>query len=133
MQRGQHLEITCQSCQCPVRFSIFFLEETGNVIECKECGKKYGFNDETLLRQLDKFEKLCRQIHESEEILGNSSVGIDVGNNHVTIPFKLLLTRLNSSLELIIGEKPCKIVFRIEPRCDIPSGSTKKIKEYIES
>lgn len=130
MQRGEHLEISCQSCQCPIKFSIFSIEEKGDTIECEECGKKYSFKDETLLRQLKKFEKLCRQIHESEEILGNSSVGIDVGGNHVTIPFKLLLTRLNSSLDLIIGDKPCKIVFRIEPKQDLPSSPPHKIKEF---
>lgn len=119
MQKGQHLEITCQSCQSQVPFSIFSLDEQGNVIECQGCGKKYAFKDETLLRQLKKFERLCQQIHESEEILGSTSVGIDVGNQHVTIPFKLLLTRLNSSLDLTIGDQPCKIVFRIEPRQDV--------------
>jgi transcription elongation factor Elf1 len=119
MQKGQHLEINCQSCQSPVAFSIFSLDKQGNIIECQDCGKKYAFNDETLLRQLKKFELLCKQIHESEEILGSTSVGIDVGNHHVTIPFKLLLTRLNSSLDLTIGDQQCKIVFRIEPKQDV--------------
>lgn len=119
MQKGQQLVIHCQSCQSAVSFSIFGLSERGNVIECQNCGKKYSFHDETLLRQLEKFEKLCRQIQESEEILGTTSVGIDVGGQHVAIPFKLLLTRLNSTLDLMIGGQPCKILFRIEPKQDI--------------
>lgn len=121
MQKGHYLEFSCQSCQSPVKFSIFSIGEQNNTVTCSDCNKQYVFDDETLLSQLNKFEKLCKQIHDSEEILGNTSVGVDVGDRHVTIPFKLLLTRLNSSLELKIGDKPCNIVFRIEPKQDIPS------------
>lgn len=82
---------------------------------CPGCSKKYGFEDPALLRQLKKFEALCAQIHESQEILGNASVGIDVGEHHVKVPYKLLLTRLNSSLDLDIEGKLISITFRIEP------------------
>jgi hypothetical protein len=67
------------------------------------------------MRQLRKFEALCSQIQESQEILGNASVGIDVGEHHVKVPYKLLLTRLNSTLELDMGEARVSIAFRIEP------------------
>src|SRR3989338_1237087 len=106
MQKGHNLEFTCQECQHPIAFSIFHLNETDHTVTCAECHKKYSFDDEIFLRQLNKFVKLCEQIHESEEILGNTSVGVDVGPNHVTIPYKLLLTRLSSSLDLMIGNTP---------------------------
>lgn len=115
MQKGHNLEFLCQECQHPITFSVFHLNETDHAVTCSECQKKYSFNDETLLRQLNKFVKLCEQIHESEEILGDTSVGVDVGVHHVTIPYKLLLTRLSSSLDLMIGSQPFKIQFRIEP------------------
>ncbi|MFQ5729416.1 MAG: hypothetical protein ACE5GN_03550 [Waddliaceae bacterium] len=78
--------------------------------------------DENLRRQLRKFEALCQQILDSEEILGNTSVGIDIGEHHVKVPYKLLLTRLNSSLELMIGDQPVSIVFRLEPALDLPES-----------
>jgi hypothetical protein len=119
MQRGNSLEFECQSCQHPVRFSVFEIEHHPD-ITCPHCWKKYLLDDPTLCRQLQKFEALCRQIHESEEILGTTSVGIDVGSKQVKIPFKLLLTRLSSCLDLKIGDKPLSISFRFEPLNDIP-------------
>jgi hypothetical protein len=67
------------------------------------------------MRQLKKFELLCRQIHHSEEILSNTSVGIFVGDREIKVPYKLLLTRLNSTLNLMMGDRPLAITFRIEP------------------
>lgn len=121
MQKGHLLQFKCQSCTQPVHFSIFEIEQQGAPIKCEHCHKKYAFYDETLIRQLKKFEALCRQLIESEEILSNTSVGIDVGEHHVKIPYKILLTRLNSSLDLVIGDQPLSISFRIEPLKDLPS------------
>jgi hypothetical protein len=120
MQKGHNLSFNCQSCQTPLRFSVFEIEKQP-VLTCLHCEKKYSFSEETLLRQLKKFDALCRQIVESEEILSNTSVGIDIGEHHVQIPYKLLLARLNSSLELRIGHSPLTINFRIEPAKDLPA------------
>jgi len=119
MQKGQRLVFNCISCQHPVPFSIFELEKTSAPLSCGKCKKQYALNDNDLKRQLQKFEALCRQIIESEEILGNVSIGIDIGNHQVKIPYKLLLTRLNSSMDLMIGDRPVSIVFRMEPSVDI--------------
>lgn len=119
MQKGHSLQFNCISCQEPVRFSIFELENQAP-LSCANCTKKYTFNDPTLIKQMKKFEALCRQICDSEEILGQASIGVDCGEHHVKIPYKLLLTRLNSCLDLKIGDHPISIVFRIEPLQDIP-------------
>jgi hypothetical protein len=115
MQKGHLLQFNCQGCQHPIQFSVLDLEQTDHLLSCTKCKKKYCFDDENLKRQLKKFSKLCYQIHESEEILGSTSVGVDVGGNQVKIPYKLLLTRLNSTLDLKIGDEPLSILFRIEP------------------
>lgn len=123
-QQGHHLQFDCQSCKEVIPFSLFELEKKkSHHLECPKCKKKYIFSDENLLRQIKKFEALCCQIRDSEEILSNTAVGIDVGDRHIKMPFKLLLTRLNSSLDLMIGNAPLSIVFRIEPLKDIPSAS----------
>lgn len=119
MQKGHTLQLSCQHCNNPIFFSVFDLSALQHVLTCSKCQKKYSFKDETLVRQLKKFENLCRQIHESEEILGTTSVGVNVGDRHIAVPFKLLLTRLSSSLDLMLGETPCKITFRIEPAEDL--------------
>jgi len=119
MQKGHLLEFNCISCQEPVSFSVFHLSQSECPVNCKNCNKKYAFTDETLKRQLKKFAALCLQIIDSEEILGQAAIGIDVHEHHVKIPYKLLLTRLNSSLELKIGNQPVTIIFRIEPLKDI--------------
>lgn len=119
MQKGHFLQFSCQYCQHPVQFSVFKLEKE-EPVKCPDCGLIYDFSDEILMRQLQKFENLCRQIHLSEEILSNTSVGIYTGDREIKIPYKLLLTRLNSTLNLMVGDRPLTITFRIEPIIDAP-------------
>lgn len=114
MQKGHFLQFCCQNCQKPIQFSVFDLENHQK-IACTECGLTYDFSDAALQRQLKKFEDLCCQIQSSEEILSNTSVGIFLGDREIKIPYKLLLTRLNSTLDLMVGERPLSITFRIEP------------------
>lgn len=122
MQKGHLLQFACPSCEEAIEFSVFDLHGDKCQTTCKECRKKYSFDDEILIGQMRKFAKLCSQLVESEEILSNTAVGIDVGDHHVKVPFKLLLTRFNSCLELTIGDKPLNIYFRIEPLKDTPSS-----------
>lgn len=119
MQKGHSLQFKCLSCGTPVTFSVFDLDSQATIC-CCSCEKKYAFTDPTLVRQLKKFEALCRQIQDSEEILGAASVGVDVGEHHVKVPYKLLLTRLSSSLDLNMAGQKVSIFFRIEPVRDTP-------------
>lgn len=120
MQKGHSLQFDCISCNHPIHFSIFQLENSKAPLCCHFCEKQYFLEDSTLCRQLKKFEALCRQIVESEEILGTASIGIDIEEHQVKIPYKLLLTRFNSCIELMIGDQPITIVFRLEPAIDLP-------------
>lgn len=119
MQKGHHLQFDCVACKQPVLFSIFELDNCDNPLTCSSCQRQYILDDKDLKRQLGKFEALCRQIVDSQEILGNACIGIDVGNHQVKIPYKLLLTRLNSCIDLMIGDHPISITFRLEPSVDI--------------
>ncbi len=121
MQKGHHLEFHCLRCQNPVQFSVFELDKSGEPLLCAHCSKKYLLDDDDLKRQLRKFEALCRQVVESEEILGKACIGINVGEHHVKIPYKLLLTRLNSALDLTIGDENVTIQFRLEPSLELKS------------
>lgn len=120
MQKGHLLQFKCKDCQHPVSFSIFELENSEDDVCCPECNLAYDFSDESLKRQLRKFESLCRQIQASEEILSDASIGIYLGDREIKIPYKILLTRLNSTLDLKVGDQPLTITFRIEPVLDLP-------------
>ncbi len=123
MKNNHTLHFKCLSCDHHIDFSPFDLDQNTFLV-CKGCGKEYAFNDPAFIRQLKKFDALCRQIRESEEILGSASVGVDVGEHHVKVPYKLLLTRLSSVLELNIGGKVVSIVFRVEPTKEATSALT---------
>lgn len=125
MQKGHTLHFKCLSCHTPVHFSIFDLDNHLS-IPCHSCTKKYAFTDPILIRQLKKFEALCYHIHNAEEILGNANVGVDVGEHHVKVPYKLLLTRLNSTLDLTMEGRKVSIVFRVEPIQDQKIASAPK-------
>lgn len=120
MQKGHRLQILCQGCKTPLSFSVFELEKGAHLIKCPTCQKAYLFDDESLIRQIKKFDNLCRAIRDAEEILSNTTVGVDVGERQVKVPYKILLSRLSSSLDLMIGGEPLSITFRIEPSKDVP-------------
>ena len=120
MQKGHLLQFNCLKCKQPLSFSVFELDTKNGLIHCSQCEKKYALNDETLKRQIRKFAALCQQLVDSEEILSQTAIGIDIGDRHVKIPYKLLLTRLNSTLDLKFGQEVVSIVFRMEPLKDCP-------------
>lgn len=119
MQKGHHLTLKCPACENTLDFSLFGLEEKSYKLSCLSCHNIFHFEDEMLQKQLKQFESLCVQIVESEDILSQTAVGIDIGEHHVKIPFKLLLTRLTSVLELNMGGEKVEIAFRMEPLKDL--------------
>lgn len=121
MQKGQDLTFKCQSCRMPINFSVLDLKKQQNTLECS-CGRCYAFSDITLRRQIEKFEALCRQISDSEEILSNTSVGVHVAGQEVKIPYRILLTRLNSRLDLQMDNEKISLEFSMEPRKDLYPG-----------
>lgn len=122
MQKGHRLHFKCKDCQELIHFSVFELEKGGHKLHCSQCQKHYALCDDALIRQIKKFETLCRTICDSEEILSQTAVGVNLGDRQVKIPYKILLTRLSSSLDLKIEDEPVSIVFRIEPSKDVPQS-----------
>lgn len=104
------LHFDCGECGSGLEFSPLF----SKAVHCSSCGREYHFSDE-LNHQLTLFRDLCVQIHRSQEILGQTSVAIDLEDKQLCIPYNLLLTRLSSVIQLEIDGKPCKLTFRIEP------------------
>ncbi|MBS4167499.1 hypothetical protein [Parachlamydia sp. AcF125] len=121
MQKGNLLQFNCKECGQSIAFSVFELEKREAPLSCPKCNHKYALQDAVLKRQLKLFADLCQQLLTSEEILGHTAIGIDIGEHHVKIPYKLLLTRLNSTLDLLIDGEPLSIKFLIEPLKEGPS------------
>lgn len=122
MQTGHKLQFQCEDCESPVVFSVLDREHFRSLVVCSYCGKKYAFDDETLLQHLYQFESLCREIHSAKDILGKTAIAIDVGSHHVKVPFNILLTRLSSVMELNMNGKKVDIAFRVEPLKDVPEA-----------
>ena len=125
MQVGYQLHFNCLDCSEEVRFSVLGGKDTSAQIVCSSCLKRYAF-DEGILLQLQKFESLCRQIHESRDILGDTQVAVNVDDREVKIPYKLLLTRLSSVLQLQMAGRSVDIHFRLEPVKDVPEALSLK-------
>ncbi len=124
MEQGHKLQFECVECDKPVLFSVLNKENFNKGVQCSSCGKAYRFDDKTLVHHLELFEALCQQIYRSQEILGRSSVAIDIGAKCVKVPFNLLLTRLTSVIELNMNGRKSEIAFRLEPLMDVPSART---------
>jgi len=118
MQKGHSLSFPCTHCGEDVAFNIRSLQDNALHIECKGCKKPYLFEEGPLLTQIRKFLNLVDVLRNSEDILSMTSVAIRVGDKEVQIPYKLLLTRLTSHLEIEMDGKKVHLLFRSEPAKD---------------
>lgn len=109
------LEFLClnEECQNAIPFSVLMIEK-GHTIVCSRCGKQYIF-DKTLIGKIKKFEKLVMTVREVQDILGDTYVGINIEGHEVKLPYRLLLTRMNTLLTLNVGEHKFSFKFRVEP------------------
>jgi hypothetical protein len=96
-----------------IPFSILDLEPEGR-ITCRECGKQYILN-QTLFDKIRRFENLLEAVYQARDILGSANVAIAFRDEEVKVPYRLLLTRLNTLLTLNINGKETTFRFRVEP------------------
>lgn len=115
VEKPTNIEFQCiqDGCSGNVAFSVLDLG-TNIAVECPECSREYTFNEE-LAGKLRKFRDLILCVRKAEEILGNTNIAIDIEGHTVKIPYRLLLTRLNTLLNLQIGKKAVAFKFRVEP------------------
>lgn len=119
MTGGHCLTFRCVQCCQNISLSLQTLSSHRPLsLRCSDCSRIYDFNDPDLQRQLLKFMNLCAVLRDSEEILSDASVGVDVGPHQVQIPFRLLLTRLGATLDLSLEDEQCRLSFRFEPSAE---------------
>ncbi len=115
MEKAGNIEFKCIQGECEglIRFSI--LDVSGKIaVKCPNCHNDYTFNKD-LTEKIKKFVELILAVRSAESILGNTHVAIDVDRHSVQVPYRLLLTRLNTLLTLKIGSQEIIFKFRVEP------------------
>ena len=115
MKARDRVDFSCvtEGCDEVVTFSILEMEERSR-IRCPGCGKEYNFDLE-LIGKMKKLKQLIVAVREAAGILGNVNVAVDVQGHTVRIPYRLLLTRLNTLLTLEIQGKKIDFHLRVEP------------------
>lgn len=115
MKNYKHIEFNCleEKCGKPITFKLHEIEENPS-LHCPNCRKEYNFNG-NFVGKLKKFENLISAVRDAREILGDTNVAINFKNHDIRIPYRLLLTRMNTLLTLNIGNKTVEFKFRVEP------------------
>ena len=110
-----NIEFKCIKGSCDTFLCLSLKDiEKNPTVSCNGCGKSYTFNEEFICK-MKKFEKLVLAVREAEDILGNTNVAINIKGHQIKVPYRLLLTRLNTLITLNIGDKEISFRFRIEP------------------
>lgn len=115
MVTGFSINVHCTHCNSLVSIPHHPTKKLPWIAKCPGCGKQFGIESPTIARQVKLFVDLCHQIKASEEILANAAIAVTVGSTEVKIPFRLLLTRLKTSLDLDVEGKKVSVSSRIEP------------------
>jgi len=116
--KGQKIEFKCVSkdCEGTIVFLVSQIKKN-SVLKCDKCGNEYKF-DRDLISKLEMFDHLVRAVSDAKSILGDTNVAIDFEGHNLKVPYRLLLTRLSTSLKLDIGGQTVDFSFRVEPLKD---------------
>lgn len=111
-----HIDFVCLDHECgeTIQFDLMELEETRGRVSCPTCHRLYQF-DAKFLDKLRRFKALMVAIREAEDMLGDVNVGITTPMGEERIPYRLLLTRLNTTITLDVGGRTVDFRFRVEP------------------
>lgn len=111
------IDFDCIDCGQTVQFNLMTLKENKGQLSCEHCHRLYKFGKD-FLAKLEKLRRLVLSVQDAEDILGNIQVAVTVPGGEVKVPYKLLLTRLNTLITLRVGDREIDFNFRIEPLND---------------
>ena len=104
-------------CKSVVQFNVMQLRESEGSISCPGCHREYHF-DADFLDKLERLRQLIVAVMNAEDILGDVNVAVTTLAGEVKVPYRLLLTRLNTIITLDMGEERVDFNFRVEPLKD---------------
>ncbi|MCF7853864.1 MAG: hypothetical protein K9N51_03630 [Candidatus Pacebacteria bacterium] len=106
-----------QECGAVVKFDVLGLQRSKGKVVCPECRREYHF-DRSFLDKLQRLRKLIFAVRDAEDILGDINVAVTTPMGEVKVPYRLLLTRLNTTITIGVGGTQVDFNFRIEPLSD---------------
>lgn len=111
------IDFDCVDCGKTVMFNLMTLKDAKGQVQCGECHRPYKFG-RPFLGKLEKLRNLVLAVQDAEDILGDCEVAIQTAVDEVRIPYRLLLTRLNTLISLEVGGRTIDFNFRVEPLND---------------
>ena len=110
------LDFCCQSQDCSgiVKFDLADVTDPDFQAVCPECHRAYALDD-NMRGKLQRMLDLVIAIRNSEDILGDSVVSVNVAGGEVRIPYALLLSRLNTIITLEINGNKTDFHLWVEP------------------
>ncbi len=113
------IEFACLDPECgaPVAFRLMEIKENKGRVACPECRRPYEF-DSGFIGKLERLERLLVAVKAAEDILGDANIAVTTPNGEVKVPYRLLLTRLNTVITLDVGGENVDFHFRVEPLND---------------
>ena len=103
-----------ENCTGVVEFNLREIADKDFQAVCPVCHRAYAL-DAALQDKLERMMKLIEALRNSEDILGDSVVSVNVAGGEVRVPYALLLTRLNTLITLNLGGKPTDFHLWVEP------------------
>ena len=103
-----------KKCENNIKFNLLDLKENFGKITCTNCRRIYQF-DKVFLEKLEKLKVLILAVRDAEEILGDCNIAIVTPAGEVKLPYRLLLTRLNTLVSFDCNGKKLEFNFRVEP------------------
>lgn len=113
-------ECLAPDCQATVQCNLMQLEKSKGKVSCPQCRREYRF-DRAFRDKLRRFRELIIAVRNAEDLLGDVSVGVTTAVGEERIPYRLLLTRLNTLITLDVGGRKVDFRFRVET----PNGEFK--------
>jgi hypothetical protein len=110
------IEFECAEPDCGelVRFTLADVSDKEFQAVCRKCHRPYAF-DEALSSNLCRMLKLISVIRDSEDLLGDAMISVNVAPGSVKIPYAMMLTRLNTVITLDLGDCKRDFHLRVEP------------------
>jgi len=104
-------------CEKNIQFDLLKLKDDNGKITCQNCHRIYEF-EKAFLKKLEKLRVLILAVQDAEDILGDCNVAIVTPSGEVKVPYRLMLTRLNTLISLSLNGKRRDFNFRVEPLND---------------
>ena len=112
-----NIDFCCLDEECAevVSFDLMSLKKNEGLVSCEHCHRQYEFSDGEFIGKLEKLKTLLVAVKGAEDILGDVKVGVATLNGEVQVPYRMLLTRLNTAISIDIGGNKVDFSLRIEP------------------